>query len=86
MKPLSSMSNVSRNQEMSAVGKMDLQTLKSHLWESANILRGSIDASDWMSTPKLSVIETKKGSLRSSNFVLTTSQSSPKSEEEEGDK
>ena len=44
----------------------------------------SIDASDWMSTPKLSVIQTKKGSLRSSTFVLTTSQSSPKSEE--GDK
>ena len=37
----------------------------------------NIDASDWMSTPKLSVIQTKKGSLRSSSFVLTTSQSSP---------
>jgi len=27
--------------------KIDLETLKSHLWESANILRGSIDASDY---------------------------------------
>ena len=38
----------------------------------------NIDASEWMSTPKLSVIKTKKGSLRSNSFVLTTSQSSPK--------
>lgn len=37
----------------------------------------NIDASDWMSTPKLKVIETKKGTLRSSNFELITSQSSP---------
>lgn len=29
------------------MGKIDLQTLKSHLWESANIRRGSIDASDY---------------------------------------
>jgi type I restriction enzyme M protein len=35
------------NQEMAAMGKIDLDTLKSHLWESANILRGSIDASDY---------------------------------------
>lgn len=27
--------------------KIDLEKLKSHLWESANILRGSIDASDY---------------------------------------
>jgi type I restriction enzyme M protein len=27
--------------------KIDLNTLKSHLWESANILRGSIDAADY---------------------------------------
>ncbi len=27
--------------------KINLETLKSHLWESANILRGSIDASDY---------------------------------------
>ncbi len=40
----------------------------------------NIDASDWMSTPKLTVIETKKGTLRSSDFVLTTSQSLPKGE------
>lgn len=44
----------------------------------------NIDASEWMSTPKLSVIETKKGTMRSSNFVLTTSQSAPKGEGEEG--
>jgi type IV pilus assembly protein PilN len=42
----------------------------------------NIDASKWMSTPKLTVIETRKGTLRSSNFVLTTSQSSP---DDEGD-
>ena len=41
----------------------------------------NIDASDWMSTPKLSVIETKKGTLRSSTFVLKTSQSTPKDED-----
>ena len=45
----------------------------------------NIDASDWMATPKLTVIESKKETLRSSDFVLTTSQSSPKTEEgEEG--
>lgn len=44
----------------------------------------NIDASEWMSTPKLSVIETRKGTLRSSNFVLTTSQAEPKDEGEEG--
>jgi type IV pilus assembly protein PilN len=37
----------------------------------------NIDASEWMSTPKLKVIETKKGTLRSSNFTLNTSQSLP---------
>ena len=37
----------------------------------------NIDASDWMSTPKLKVIETKKGTIRSSNFTLVTSQTSP---------
>ena len=37
----------------------------------------NIDASNWMSTPKLKVIETRKGTLRSSNFTLTTSQSLP---------
>lgn len=40
----------------------------------------NIDNSDWMSTPKLQVIETKKGTLRSSNFTLTTSQSLPDDE------
>jgi type I restriction enzyme M protein len=29
------------------MSKIDLEKLKSHLWESANILRGSIDASDY---------------------------------------
>ena len=29
------------------MAKIDLEKLKSHLWESANILRGSIDASDY---------------------------------------
>ena len=29
------------------MGKLGLDTLKSHLWESANILRGSIDAADY---------------------------------------
>ncbi len=48
----------------------------------------NIDASDWMTMPKLKVIETKKGTLRSSNFTLTTSQSLPESEQDkinEGD-
>ena len=43
----------------------------------------NIDASDWMATPKLTVIEAKKGALRSSTFVLTTSQSTPKGEDGE---
>ena len=43
----------------------------------------NIDGSDWMSTPKLTVIESKQGTLRSSDFVLKTSQSTPKSNEEE---
>ncbi|MDX6770039.1 MAG: class I SAM-dependent DNA methyltransferase [Elusimicrobiota bacterium] len=29
------------------MSKLDLDTLKSHLWESANILRGAIDAADY---------------------------------------
>jgi len=37
----------------------------------------NIDASAWMATPKLKVIETKKGTLRSSDFTLTTSQTLP---------
>ena len=37
----------------------------------------NIDASAWMSTPKLKVIETRQGTLRSNNFTLTTSQSLP---------
>jgi type IV pilus assembly protein PilN len=42
----------------------------------------NIDSSEWMSEPKLTVIETDKDTLRSSKFELTTSQSSPGSEEE----
>ena len=42
----------------------------------------NIDAADWMSTPRLQVIETKKGTLRSSNFTLVTSQSSPNESDE----
>ena len=47
----------------------------------------NIDASDWMSTPKLKVIETKKGAYRSSDFTLVTSQTSPdeKNEKNKGD-
>jgi len=45
----------------------------------------NIDASDWMSTPKLQVIETRKGTLRSSNFTLITSQSFPKENYKKGD-
>jgi type IV pilus assembly protein PilN len=37
----------------------------------------NIDASGWMATPKLKVIQTKKGTLRSSDFTLITSQSLP---------
>ena len=37
----------------------------------------NIDSSNWMSTPKLKVIETKKGTLRSSDFTLVTSQTLP---------
>ncbi len=29
------------------MGSITLQELESHLWESANILRGSIDSSDY---------------------------------------
>ncbi len=43
----------------------------------------NIDTSGWMATPKLTVIESKTGTLRSSDFTLTTSQASPKSDEEE---
>jgi type IV pilus assembly protein PilN len=42
----------------------------------------NIDASEWMATPKLSVIETKKGTLRSSKFTLKSAQSEPKVEGE----
>ena len=42
----------------------------------------NIDASEWMSTPKLKVIENKKGTLRSSDFTLTTSQTFPDSKKD----
>ena len=42
----------------------------------------NIDASEWMATPKLKVIETRKGTLRSSDFTLLTSQSLPDDEKE----
>ena len=45
----------------------------------------NIDNSEWMSTPKLKVIETKKGTLRSSSFTLVTSQSSPDDKKPKGD-
>ena len=47
----------------------------------------NIDASEWMATPKLKVIKTRKGTLRSSDFTLLTSQTLPDDEKEktEGD-
>lgn len=43
----------------------------------------NIDASDWMTKPRLTVIESKRKDGRGSEFTLTASQSSPKDEEEE---
>lgn len=43
----------------------------------------NIDASEWMATPKLKVIKTRKGTLRSSDFTLLTSQTLPDDEKEE---
>jgi len=47
----------------------------------------NIDSSEWMATPKLKVIETRPGTLRSSDFTLVTSQSMPndKKEKTKGD-
>ncbi|MBE9559875.1 MAG: PilN domain-containing protein [Proteobacteria bacterium] len=42
----------------------------------------NIDASEWMATPKLKVIKTRKGTLRSSDFTLLTSQTLPDDEKE----
>ncbi len=42
----------------------------------------NIDASDWMATPKLKVIQTRKGTLRSSDFTILTSQTSPDAKRE----
>lgn len=43
----------------------------------------NIDNSEWMATPRLKVIETRKGTLRSSSFELTTSVSTPGGNEED---
>lgn len=43
----------------------------------------NIDASEWMATPKLKVIKTREGTLRSSDFTLLTSQTLPDDEKEE---
>lgn len=45
----------------------------------------NIDASAWMSTPKLKVIENRKGTLRSSDFTVTTSQTFPDNNKYEDD-
>lgn len=37
----------------------------------------NIDASDWMSTPRLKVIQARKGTLRSSDFTILTSLTFP---------
>ncbi len=42
----------------------------------------NIDSSGWMATPKLKVIETRQGTLRSSDFTLVTSQSLPDDQKE----
>jgi len=42
----------------------------------------NIDASGWMATPKLKVIEMKKGTLRSADFTLETSQSRPEKKQD----
>lgn len=42
----------------------------------------NIDSSGWMATPKLKVIEIKKGTLRSSDFTLETSQSRPENKQD----
>jgi len=42
----------------------------------------NIDSSEWLGTPKLKVIETRKGTLRSSDFTLVTSQTSPDDKKE----
>jgi type IV pilus assembly protein PilN len=45
----------------------------------------NINASDWMSMPKLNVIETRKSTLRSSDFTLSTTQTLPDDNKAEGD-
>ena len=42
----------------------------------------NIDASDWMTKPRLTVIESKRKDGRGSEFTLTASQSSPEDQEE----
>ena len=45
----------------------------------------NIDNAAWMSTPTLKVIETKKGTLRSSDFTVITSQSAPERKTVDGE-
>jgi type IV pilus assembly protein PilN len=45
----------------------------------------NIDNATWMSTPKLQVIQTKKGSMRSSDFTVITSQSAPENKTADGE-
>jgi len=45
----------------------------------------AIDRSEWMATPKLKVIKTKKGTLRSSDFTIETSQAVPNRDDDAGD-
>jgi len=44
----------------------------------------NIDASEWMSNPKLEYIETKQKSFRNAEFVLKVKQSAPDINEDEG--
>ena len=44
----------------------------------------NIDASEWMTSPKLSVIQSKRKDGRGSEFILVASQSAPKQDQEEG--
>jgi len=44
----------------------------------------NIDASKWMSSPKLEYIETKQKSFRNAEFVLNVKQSAPDKKEDEG--
>lgn len=63
--------------------KKDVITLKGVAQSNARVsaFMRSIDKSDWLTTPKLNVIQTnKKGRLRSSNFTLVVKQLDKKKE------